>query len=194
MAIDVAKPMRRGVLLKTKKDAEPEWFDMQYEKLPFFCLSCGSMGHSELDCDKPVVHNPSGKLPYDFKLRAPEVKKKKMQSFPAAAADSFGSGSFARSKHSHGTMPRSEDHRSLDPRSGAEIEDDEEVMSPLKNPHAKANGGSVGNGSGSSGVAPVGRQLFQSQKGDSQIVLQKRKAKGSGYSPSLTPDLNVPAP
>lgn len=50
VAIDVVKPLRRGVLLKTKKDASPEWFDIQYEKLPFFCMSCGIMGHSELEC------------------------------------------------------------------------------------------------------------------------------------------------
>jgi len=64
VAIEVAKPLRRGVLLKTKKDADPEWFDLQYEKLSFYCLSRGIMGHSELECDKPVVHNASGKLPY----------------------------------------------------------------------------------------------------------------------------------
>jgi hypothetical protein len=71
---------------------------MQYEKLPFYCLSCGIMGHSELECDKPVIRNSSGKLPYDIKLRAPEVKKKKIQSFTKAVAESFGSGSLASSK------------------------------------------------------------------------------------------------
>jgi hypothetical protein len=79
VAIEVAKPLRQGVLLKTKKDVEPE-------RLPFYCLSCGIMGHSELECDKPVVRNASGKLPYDIKLRAPEVRKKKTQSFHEAAA------------------------------------------------------------------------------------------------------------
>ena len=58
--VEVAKPVRRGVLLKTKKDEELEWFDIQYEKLPFYCLSCGVMGHSKLECDKPVVRNTLG--------------------------------------------------------------------------------------------------------------------------------------
>ena len=57
VAIDVAKPLRRGVLLKTRRDGNPEWFDIQYEKLPFYCLSCGVMGHSELECAQPLVRN-----------------------------------------------------------------------------------------------------------------------------------------
>jgi hypothetical protein len=57
VSIEIAKPLRRGVLLKMKKDGEPEWFAVQYEKLPFFCLAYGVMGHSQLECDKPLVRN-----------------------------------------------------------------------------------------------------------------------------------------
>lgn len=106
LAIEIAKPLRRGVLLKTRRDAELEWFDLQYEKLPFYCLSCGIMGHSELDCDRLVVRNMSGKLPYDIKLRAPEVRQNKVQSFHEAAAESFGSGSSTGSKYSLGASVR----------------------------------------------------------------------------------------
>lgn len=42
VTIDVTKALRRGVLRKTKKEGHPEWFDLQYEKLPFYCLSCGT--------------------------------------------------------------------------------------------------------------------------------------------------------
>lgn len=52
VAIEVAKPLRRGELLKTMNEGNLEWIDIQYEKLPFFCLACGIMGHSELECDK----------------------------------------------------------------------------------------------------------------------------------------------
>lgn len=41
--IEVAKPVRRGVLLKTNKDTPPKWFDIHYEKLPYYCSSCGIM-------------------------------------------------------------------------------------------------------------------------------------------------------
>jgi hypothetical protein len=82
VGIEIAKPLRRGVLMKTKKDGSPEWFDLQYEKLPFFSLSCGVMGHSHFECDKPVVRNAEGKLPYDVtKLRAADPKKKNCRVF-----------------------------------------------------------------------------------------------------------------
>lgn len=112
VSIEVAKPLRRGVLLKMRREAKPEWFDIQYEKLPFYCLSCDIMGQSELDCDKLVVHSAAGRLQYDVKLRAPEVKKKKPASFLVAAEESFGSGSSGGSKQSRGSVSRSEDRRS----------------------------------------------------------------------------------
>lgn len=68
VAIYVDKTVRRGVLLKTKKTGDAEWFDVQYEKLPYYCLNCGVMGHSELQCQHPVFRNSAGKLPYDTKL------------------------------------------------------------------------------------------------------------------------------
>jgi hypothetical protein len=78
-------------------------------------------------------------------------------------------------------------HRS-DPKNGAGRDDEEEVLSPLKNPPAKSDGGSMG-------AAVASRELFPgNNKDDYQILLRKRKAKGSASGPSVTPDLNVPAP
>lgn len=51
VAIDICKPLCRGVLLQTDRSGKKDWFDLQYEKLPFFCKSCGVMGHSELECE-----------------------------------------------------------------------------------------------------------------------------------------------
>jgi len=185
VAVEVAKPLRRGVLLRTKKDVEPEWFDLQYEKLPFFCLSCGIMGHSELECDKPLVRNDLGKLPYDIKLRASEVRKKKTQSFHEAAAESFGSGSSTTSsKNSKGSVPRSDDLRSKIPAHGVEREEEEEVLSHLKNKASKSDCDTRKD-------ADASLQLFQSKKAESHFVLRKRKAKGTGGS-SSSQDLNLP--
>jgi hypothetical protein len=55
VAIDINKPVRRGVMLHTKKAGDPEWFDVQYEKRSFYCLNCGVMGHSELQCADLVL-------------------------------------------------------------------------------------------------------------------------------------------
>jgi hypothetical protein len=67
VAIEVNKLIRRGVMLRTKKTEDPDRFDIQYEKLPFYCMSCGVMGHTELQCMQPVIRNALGKLPYDVK-------------------------------------------------------------------------------------------------------------------------------
>lgn len=79
VAIDVNKPVRRGVMLKMKKTGGAEWFDIQYEKLPFYYLACGVMGHSELQCSQAVIRNELGKLAYDVVLRAPDDRRRKLQ-------------------------------------------------------------------------------------------------------------------
>jgi hypothetical protein len=43
-AIGIAKPLRRGVLLHMSKMEEPKWFELQYEKLPFFVMLAGYWG------------------------------------------------------------------------------------------------------------------------------------------------------
>ena len=51
--------------------------NLQYEKLPFLCFSCGIMGHSELDCPKPSKRDANGKWEYYNRIRASEEKKKR---------------------------------------------------------------------------------------------------------------------
>jgi hypothetical protein len=106
VAVDLQKPLRRGVMLKTNKDSTPDWFEIQYEKLPFYCYSCGFLGHMDLECPTPAMRNSLGKLPYDVRLRAPEEKKKKPLSFGAATAEAFGksSGSSKRPRHRAATL------------------------------------------------------------------------------------------
>lgn len=70
MAIEINKPLRRGVLLRMSKIEEPRWFQAQNEKLPFYCFGCGVIGHSEVECLHPVPRDEQGKLSYDVQLRA----------------------------------------------------------------------------------------------------------------------------
>lgn len=44
ITIELGKPIKRGVLLRMSRVEEPKWYDAQYEKLPFFCFSCGIIG------------------------------------------------------------------------------------------------------------------------------------------------------
>lgn len=49
IAIEIDKPLRRGVLLRMSRSEEPRWFAIQYERLSFYCFAYGIMGHSEVD-------------------------------------------------------------------------------------------------------------------------------------------------
>lgn len=65
-------------MLCMSRKEEPRWFQVQYERLPFYCFSCGVIGHSKLEYESPVPRNQLGKLPYDIQLRAPEERRKKL--------------------------------------------------------------------------------------------------------------------
>jgi hypothetical protein len=65
---------------------------VSYENLPFFCFSCGLIGHFESGCPTPQPRDEDGQLSYEFKmLRAPDYRKRRPPSFAHAAAESFGS-------------------------------------------------------------------------------------------------------
>ncbi|KAM0835334.1 hypothetical protein ACQ4PT_062994 [Festuca glaucescens] len=82
--IPIDKPLRRWVT--TTKNKSECRFNLQYEKLPFYCFSCGLIGHGELECSDPAYRDDRGKLPFDRELRAPEDRRRKLQSFSQAAA------------------------------------------------------------------------------------------------------------
>jgi hypothetical protein len=139
VAVEIDKPLRRGVLLRMNKSKEPRWFHIQYEKLPYYCFGCGITGHSEVERPNPVVRDEQGKLPYDAQLRAPEEKKKCWPSFAGAAAESLGSGSSSASKASkaysrsgHGRSGDGVESSRFSSEGGADADDQEEVQSPLK--------------------------------------------------------------
>lgn len=189
VGIEVIKPIRRGVLLKTDKKKPPEWFAAQYEKLPFFCFSCGVMGHSEIECRNPARRNDNGKLPYDIvpALRAPEEKKKRLQNFQEAAAESYGSSSSGTRK-TKGPVQK-EKANNVD-----EKEVDKELEDDGKSPPKKRNlGNKVG---GSAAGLAASKQLFMAQpvsnQGDSRKPVHKRKAKPTAVPSQVETDLILP--
>ncbi|XBJ26650.1 hypothetical protein VPH35_004026 [Triticum aestivum] len=93
--IPIEKPLKRYITIETSEG--DEYYDLQYEKLPFFCFSCGIMGHSELECQNPSGRDAEGKWEYDNSIRAPEERRRRIQSFAQAAATSDWSGSSYRS-------------------------------------------------------------------------------------------------
>lgn len=187
VAIEINKPLKRGVLLRMSHGEEPKWFAVQYERLPFYCFSCGIIGHSEIECEQPAPRKEEGRLPYDVALRAPDDRRRRVQGFAEAAAGSFGSGSSSTgSKPPHARHSWSGEGRSFDRGSchssanTQEVEEEAEVQSPLKAPAAAAGGERVNGAS---------RRLDLDGEDDSRMVARKRKSKDS----IITPDLNLPA-
>jgi hypothetical protein len=179
VAIELDKPLRRGVLLRMSKTEELKWFEAQYERLPFYCFSCGLLGHSEIGCPHSAPRNEFGKLPYDVPLRASEERRRRVQSFAGAVAESFGSGS-STYRPSKDQCRSSDDRSSLGDESRfstsepKEKLDEREVQSPLKMRNA---GGTAGKG--------------QSVLEETNTKLpRKRKSKGTGQN-LQTLDLNA---
>jgi len=141
------------------------------------------MGHIDVECASPAPRNAEGKLPYDLKLRADD-RKKRMQSFSEAAAESYGSGSFSASKPSKRASGNSDDLRSENLKGTQTVEKDVEVTSPLKE-----RGARTANASSKHGTT---RQLFQAKKGEQQQTVRKRKSKVVSGIPTTAPDLNLP--
>jgi hypothetical protein len=163
VSIEVSKPVHRGVMLKAKEEAVLEWFDIQYEKIPYFCSSCGVMGHSHLECDKPLIRNNDGKLSYEVKqLRVQDPKRKKLQSFSEVAADTFGSAASSMSKQPSGSANLQETDRFEEHSRDPAREDDEEVPSPLKQAKAHDKGVVPPDGSGKTIVGELGKNLSPS--------------------------------
>jgi len=118
-----------------------------------------------------------GKLPYEVKLRAPEEKRRKPLSFGQAAAESYGSSS-ARTPPSGSRQ--SPDDRTDDKRNARDVEDGEEMISPVK----------------TSGSDPSKRNATPKELvvNDEEMMeksgARKRKSKGRSSS---NPDTNLPA-
>ncbi|KAK3164804.1 hypothetical protein QOZ80_1AG0025010 [Eleusine coracana subsp. coracana] len=93
VAIEINKPLKRGLFMRDESRKANIWYEIQYKKLPFCCKSCGIIGHFELECPSPALRNAEGRLPYDVSLRAPEDKRRKMPCFGEEVSELYGSGS-----------------------------------------------------------------------------------------------------
>ncbi|XP_040244193.1 uncharacterized protein [Aegilops tauschii subsp. strangulata] len=67
--IRVDEPLMRWVQLEKARTKETEFFDIQYENLPYFCFSCGLLGHGELLCPTLAGRDEYGRPPYREALR-----------------------------------------------------------------------------------------------------------------------------
>ncbi|CAN6347958.1 unnamed protein product [Urochloa humidicola] len=140
--IPLNEPLPRGVSVFSSRRQKKEWYDVVYEKVPFFCFSCGIIGHSEIECPTPATRDEKGCLPYSEKLRASEDRRLKNQ------VDWYGQGeSTYRRSNSSGVMGSSDSKKSVakwsdDTDKNCRKEDGDgigiEASSPSRNQVAKA--------------------------------------------------------
>ena len=76
VTIDVEKPLRRWILIDSARRKKVDMYDIQYEQVPYFCFSCGRLGHYELYCPTPGSRDEKGELPFGPSLRAPDESRK----------------------------------------------------------------------------------------------------------------------
>ncbi|KAM0872458.1 hypothetical protein ACQ4PT_038703 [Festuca glaucescens] len=76
VTVDVAKPLRRCILIDSARRQKVDMYDVQYEQIPHFCFSCGRLGHSDLLCPTPGTRDANGLLPFGKGLRAMDERKK----------------------------------------------------------------------------------------------------------------------
>ena len=148
------------------------------------------MGHSELECSTPVGRDDKGKLPYDVQLRAPDERRRRIPSFAAAAAESFGSGSSSvPNPPRHNSRLEEKGSKSGPRRSDNLVDESEEpeVQSPLKQ-NLKDDGMNI------EVIKVPGASKCLNLDGESAGSRQqarKRKSKGASLT-TQTPDLNIP--
>ena len=62
--ISLNEPVSRVVSVFSSRRKRKEWYDVVYERVPFFCFSCGIIGHSEIECPTLATRDENGCLPY----------------------------------------------------------------------------------------------------------------------------------
>ena len=80
----------RWVQLEKAKTKESEFFEIQYENLPYFCFSCGLLGHAELMCPTPAGRDEHGRPPYREALRFVATKDKSWGRAPTYNQEAAG--------------------------------------------------------------------------------------------------------
>lgn len=126
VTVDVDKPLRRWILIESKRIKCMDPYDIVYENVPHFCFSYGKLGHSDLFCATPGTRDENGDLPFDQGLRAQDEWKK----------TASGEGSTRENSTSHKSKTETKN-------SSTAAKGTAEVTSPAKNTrnHQKRKGG-----------------------------------------------------
>lgn len=68
--VDLSQPLMRGLRIRLDEGGA-RWLSFKYEKLPYFCYTCGMLGHRDMDCSQRFEEehdSDSEELPYPKSL------------------------------------------------------------------------------------------------------------------------------
>ncbi|KAM0871498.1 hypothetical protein ACQ4PT_039344 [Festuca glaucescens] len=174
--VNVTEPLMRMVTVYSSKFKTTEAYEVKYERLPFFCYSCGLLGHSHLLCPNPAAREEDGSLPYaTSRLCVDEEGRKASGTKSGHASSSAGAEHFANnSKASSGGSSHPGKGKAT-AQNG--LGTDGEVTSPAKGGRGAGRGrGRSARGRGRAQDEAIGRELFPSQNPKRGAAGLKRKS------------------
>ncbi|XP_021743481.1 uncharacterized protein LOC110709574 [Chenopodium quinoa] len=69
LMLNITKPLKRFQEIKDRRGRE-SYVNFAYERLPFFCFSCGIMGHAERECHNVTEEDRQEQLGWSLDLKA----------------------------------------------------------------------------------------------------------------------------
>jgi hypothetical protein len=176
LEVNVNEPLLRWVTVSSSRLQTSSRYEVQYERLPLYCFSCGLLGHSTLVCATPAERDENGELPYTSKrLSADDGVKHAGGSSSSTKAGSGGSNSFPGSRGSDASSGQGRG-RGKEAARGPNQSDDHEVSSPQKTTTAGRGRGRNGRGRGRGRMDANGRELFPAKNPKQNSAGLKRKA------------------
>lgn len=174
--VNITVPLMRMVTVYSSKLKTTDAYVVKYERLPFYCYSCGLLGHSHLLCPNPAAREEDGSLPYAFnRLCIVEEGRKASGTKSGHASSSAGAEHFTNISKapSGGSSHTGKGKTTAHAGQGA----DGEVTSPAKSGRGAGRGrGRSARGRGSAHEEALGRELFPSQSSKRGAAGQKRKS------------------
>jgi hypothetical protein len=133
VTINITKPLMKVITAYSMKYKKYEKYDVRYERLPYYCFSCGLIGHSSMECPTRGERDEEGKLPWCAeKVCAKEEKRRSSTAF----VSNSGQSSHSSGRSTHCDDKRVDVHAPTDMKSNEKkpvgAEGQGEINSPLK--------------------------------------------------------------
>lgn len=178
--IDVHEPLVRYVTVTSIKLQTTETYTVKYERLPFYCFSCGLLGHSSMLCPNPGARDVNGDLPYaSKKLCMTEDQYKRSRGTRSRNASSSSRPDNKQPNQnapSGGARSSEPDSHHKEPGQDATATGDGAVSSMLKRGQTNTGGrGRSSRGRGNGRSEDSGKELFPFQKTKRDVSGHKRK-------------------